>query len=236
MVPEMIRSGGHVMHVLFQQLSAIHTVSIFAKMLRTFWPPELDPASPVTIFAPDNQAMHSLRTAKLEQLLRRIAVFQNVLRYHMIPGKWPAAELLKEGELVSVQGEPLTFRALDGVRVQTARLTDVDHRLGDVIIHTIDRVLIPRSIDTLVEAELNKLTATESPAWPFAERGGAFPETRKSPPAPRIVSVRRMGHQYLISSAYRTFDTACVGCGQDAQISGYSGTYSAADTRYFRWR
>jgi len=225
------------MHVIFQHMSALHEVSMFAKMLRTFWPPDIDASSPITLFAPDNQAMRALRTAKLEQLLRRISVFQDILRYHMVPGLWPASELIVRKKLTSVQGEPLSFRSLDGIRVQTARLTDVDQRIEPgVLIHTIDRVLIPKPIDDIVEAELSQIAATESSAWPFPEHKGVFQDDDPSAPAPRIVRVRRMGHQYLVSSPYGTFDSTAMDAGTLPMLHAISDTYSAAHTRYYKWR
>src|SRR5271169_3814044 len=78
---------------------------------------------PFTVFAPTNEAFAKLPAGTVESLVKpeNKATLTKVLTYHVVAGRWSAAELkkqIKEGGgkamLKTVEGEPLTFEQKDG--------------------------------------------------------------------------------------------------------------------------
>lgn len=118
----------------------------------------LNSDGPFTVFAPTNEAFSKLPAGTVETLLKaeNKATLSSILTYHVVAGKFMAADVLKaieanngSFEITTVNGEKLTAHIMDGkVMLKDAKgnsssivLTDVAASNG--VIHAIDNVVIP---------------------------------------------------------------------------------------------
>lgn len=112
---------------------------------------------PFTVFAPTNTAFDKLPKGTVETLLKpeNKKILQDVLKYHVVTGKWSAADVAKaikagngKAEVKTVQGGKL-WLMMDGkdVWVQDekggkAKVTIADVNQSNGVIHVIDTVLM----------------------------------------------------------------------------------------------
>lgn len=117
----------------------------------------LQEKGPFTVFAPTNAAFDKLPKGTVETLLKpeNKAMLQGVLTYHVVAGKWSAADVMaaiKKGngkyEAMTVQGGKLTFM-MNGKEVWVmdekggkAKITIADVNQSNGVIHVIDTVLM----------------------------------------------------------------------------------------------
>lgn len=113
---------------------------------------------PFTVFAPTNDAFAKLPAGTVENLLKPENRDQlaKVLTYHVVPGTYTAATILKaindgggQATLTTVEGSQLTAK-LDGGKVvlidennRTSVVTKTDLAQSNGIIHVIDTVVLP---------------------------------------------------------------------------------------------
>lgn len=107
--------------------------------------PVLESNGPLTVLAPNNIAFGKLPRASLETLLKpeyqsRLA---DLLKYHIVPGKYTTADFTEGMKLKTVQGQELLFSKKDGawwingtIRVETADILSYNG-----VVHSIDSVL-----------------------------------------------------------------------------------------------
>jgi len=97
---------------------------------------------PFTVFAPNDTAFaHSRSLDKLSGDKTKLA---NVLKYHVVKGKYSAEDLASKRSLTTLEGESLMVNAKDGkVIVDGAIVTEPDVKASNGVIHVIDAVLIP---------------------------------------------------------------------------------------------
>jgi uncharacterized surface protein with fasciclin (FAS1) repeats len=74
------------------------------------------------------------------------AVLAEILSYHVVAGKVMAADV-QAGDVATVQGENITIDTTDGVKINNANVTGTDFPATNGVIHMIDAVLLPPSID-----------------------------------------------------------------------------------------
>ena len=100
---------------------------------------------PFTVFAPSDLAFRKLDTGKFETLLKpeNKAKLEDILKYHIVPGKLSYNDL-KDGEkLKTVNGQELSIQVKDGhVRVQGAEIENHDLQTSNGVIHVLDTVMI----------------------------------------------------------------------------------------------
>ena len=100
---------------------------------------------PYTVFAPSDLAFRKLDTGKFETLLKpeNKAKLEDILKYHIVPGKLSYNDL-KDGEkLKTVNGHELSIQVKDGhVRVQGAEIENHDLQTSNGVIHVLDTVMI----------------------------------------------------------------------------------------------
>jgi uncharacterized surface protein with fasciclin (FAS1) repeats len=103
---------------------------------------------PFTLFAPTKAAFDALPEGLLTKLLlpANKAVLAEILSYHVVAGKVMAADV-KAGDVATVQGENITIDTTDGVKINNANVTGTDFPATNGVIHMIDAVLLPPSID-----------------------------------------------------------------------------------------
>ncbi len=120
----------------------------------------LSSEGPFTVFAPTNEAFSKVPKATLDNLMKpeNKNNLSALLTYHVVSGKWSAADLVKviqennnKYEVVTVQGEILTLSLKnDKVMIKDAKggtstvvITDVEASNG--VIHAIDKVIMPKA-------------------------------------------------------------------------------------------
>ena len=103
---------------------------------------------PFTVFAPTKAAFDALPQGLLTKLLlpANKAVLAEILAYHVVAGKVTSADVAA-GEVATVQGENITITTDGGVKVNTATVTQTDFPATNGVIHMINEVLVPPSID-----------------------------------------------------------------------------------------
>ncbi|MFQ5542252.1 MAG: fasciclin domain-containing protein [Candidatus Binatia bacterium] len=102
---------------------------------------------PFTVFAPTDEAFGELPAGTLEELLKpeNKAKLQGILTYHVVPGKVPAADVVKMRSAKTVNGQTLTIRVDNGVvMVDQAKVVATDIQATNGVIHVIDTVVLPR--------------------------------------------------------------------------------------------
>lgn len=99
---------------------------------------------PFTVFAPTDEAFAALPKEKLEALLKDKAALTAVLTYHVVPGKVPAADVVKVSSVKTVQGQPLSISTKGNeVHVNGAKVVKADIPCTNGVIHVIDSVVLP---------------------------------------------------------------------------------------------
>lgn len=106
---------------------------------------------PFTVFAPTNDAFNKVPKATLDALMTpaKKADLTTILTYHVVPGKYDAAQLTDGMKLKTVQGEMLTVSNKAGVIMiidskggkATVETANVEQSNG--VVHVIDSVLMP---------------------------------------------------------------------------------------------
>ena len=101
---------------------------------------------PFTVFAPTDEAFAKLPAGTLEELLKpeNLQTLTEILTYHVAPVKLPAAEVVKQTEITTVNGLPVLVKVQDGkVFINGAQVVIADVKAGNGIIHVIDSVILP---------------------------------------------------------------------------------------------
>lgn len=102
---------------------------------------------PFTLFAPNDAAFAHLRDNDLNALNSDPEALAKLLQYHLIGQRLPLAEIAQQGQLTTLEGGAITIENRDGVRVGEAKIISPDIATGNGIIHIIDRVLMPPSLE-----------------------------------------------------------------------------------------
>ena len=108
----------------------------------------LSGAGPFTVFAPTNAAFEALPMGLLEKLLlpKNKEILAKILTYHVVAAKVMAADVAA-GDVVTLEGSTIAITTMDGVKVNAAKVTATDIPASNGVIHVIDAVLVPASID-----------------------------------------------------------------------------------------
>ena len=103
---------------------------------------------PFTVFAPTNDAFAALPAGLVDKLLlpENKDVLTQILTYHVVPAAVMAADV-KAGDAPTVQGEPIKVTVDGGVKVNDANVTATDIVASNGVIHVIDAVIVPPSLD-----------------------------------------------------------------------------------------
>lgn len=108
----------------------------------------LKSAGPFTVFGPNNDAFAALPSGTVETLLRPEgkANLQEILKYHVVSGKFLISDL-KDGQMLpTVQGEMLKVTKNNGqVMINGAEIETSDVIQSNGVAHVIKKVLLPPS-------------------------------------------------------------------------------------------
>ncbi len=103
---------------------------------------------PFTVFAPTNAAFAALPAGLVDKLLlpENKDTLVAILTYHVVSGQVLAADVAA-GDVASVQGENITVSVDGGVKVNDANVVATDVMASNGVIHVIDAVILPPSLD-----------------------------------------------------------------------------------------
>jgi uncharacterized surface protein with fasciclin (FAS1) repeats len=105
--------------------------------------PTLEGTGPFTVFAPSNDAMTKLGADTLNALGKDAAAATPILLYHVVPGKYLAADL-KTGDLATATGKPVHVVVNgDEITVNGAKVIKKDIEAGNGVVQVIDAPLTP---------------------------------------------------------------------------------------------
>ena len=119
----------------------------------------LSSKGPFTVFAPTNDAFNKLPKGTVETLLKpeNKAKLQNILKYHVVSGKFEAADVVAlikknngKAKIKTVSGGMITAWMKDGsVYIQdengnSAKVINADLDQSNGVIHVIDSVVLPK--------------------------------------------------------------------------------------------
>ena len=96
---------------------------------------------PFTVFAPTDAAFAALPEGLLEKLL-----LTAILTYHVVPGKVMSTDVTA-GDVATVEGSTIAITTDMGVMVNGANVVAVDVAASNGVIHVIDAVIVPPTVD-----------------------------------------------------------------------------------------
>ncbi|SMF77129.1 fasciclin domain-containing protein [Pseudobacteriovorax antillogorgiicola] len=101
-----------------------------------------------TIFAPTDAAFNAVPQDVLATLDQDKDLLRKVLLYHVVPGRLDAAQVLASESLKSQLGDELMVKSENGSNfINDAKITATNKLASNGIVHQIDAVLVPASID-----------------------------------------------------------------------------------------
>jgi uncharacterized surface protein with fasciclin (FAS1) repeats len=99
---------------------------------------------PLTVFAPTDEAFAKLPEGTLEALLADTDTLAQILKYHVVPGKVMAADVVNLTSADTAAGERLNIMVMgDKVMINDATVIVTDIECSNGVIHVIDTVVIP---------------------------------------------------------------------------------------------
>lgn len=108
----------------------------------------LQGAGPFTVFAPTNAAFDALPAGLLEKLLlpENVEALKAILTYHVVAGQVMSTDVTA-GDVASVEGSTIAITTDGGVKVNGANVVAVDVAASNGVIHVIDAVIVPPTVD-----------------------------------------------------------------------------------------
>jgi len=108
----------------------------------------LSGTGPFTVFAPTNEAFEALPAGLLDKLLlpENKDALTAILTYHVVAAEVPSSAV-EPGKAASVEGSELTLATDGGVTVDGATVVTADVEASNGVIHVIDKVLVPPTVD-----------------------------------------------------------------------------------------
>ena len=102
-----------------------------------------------TVFAPTDAAFAKVPKKTLTALGKNKAALKQVLLYHVVKGSVPAKKVVKLKSAKTVEGSKVRIKVRKGnvYLNRTTKVTAVDVRASNGIIHVINKVLIPKDLD-----------------------------------------------------------------------------------------
>ena len=103
---------------------------------------------PFTVFAPTNAAFAKLPAGTVDTLVKpeNKAALTDILTYHVVAGRYTAADLKDGLTLTTVEGKKLTFSSMGGKLMinGSAMVETADVISSNGVTHVIDTVLMPK--------------------------------------------------------------------------------------------
>jgi uncharacterized surface protein with fasciclin (FAS1) repeats len=104
---------------------------------------------PFTVFAPNDDAFAKLPEGTVEGLLEDIPKLTEILKYHVVNGAVPAADVVVHKNITTLQGQDVKVDAAKWHLHKNPKINDANVLKADVmtdngVIHVIDKVLLPK--------------------------------------------------------------------------------------------
>ncbi len=104
---------------------------------------------PFTVFAPTDEAFAKVPKADLDRLMKDTDKLKSVLTFHVVAGKYMAADLAQHEYLQAVSGGELRIDSKRwhlhrNMRVNGANIIKPDLVVDNGVCHAIDKVLMPK--------------------------------------------------------------------------------------------
>ena len=102
---------------------------------------------PFTVFAPSDAAFKKIPADQLEEILKpeNRSKLQSLLKFHVVPGRLTAAQVMKLQKSKTALGQEISFKAQgETVMVNGAKIIKTDIECGNGVIHVIDSVIMPK--------------------------------------------------------------------------------------------
>ncbi|MFM8594771.1 MAG: fasciclin domain-containing protein, partial [Chloroflexota bacterium] len=103
---------------------------------------------PFTVFAPTDEAFSHLPEGTVESLLKpeNKDKLIGILKYHVVPGKVTAHDVVKLHEAETLQGShvKISVNSCKKVMIDGAKVVKTDIEASNGVIHVIDAVILPR--------------------------------------------------------------------------------------------
>lgn len=98
---------------------------------------------PFTVFAPTDEAFAKLPKGTIKTLLADPGRLGAILKYHVVPGRVMAKDVVKLSSAKTALGQSLSIKSSGGVMIGNANVMKTDIETSNGVIHVIDTVLIP---------------------------------------------------------------------------------------------
>ncbi len=124
---------------------------------------------PFTVFAPTDEAFAALPAGTLDALLADTEALTQVLTYHVVAGEVFAADVVGLESAATVQGEDISIAVEGGNVVLNGNATVVttDVMASNGVIHVIDAVILPPSMNEAAAGSMADIVATAQAAGGF---------------------------------------------------------------------
>jgi uncharacterized surface protein with fasciclin (FAS1) repeats len=103
----------------------------------------LESPGPFTVFAPVDDAFAALPPGTVQTLVDNPPQLARILKYHVLSGAHPRAELVDQPSWDSLEGAPVPIRRSEPFEVKNATVVQADIVCDNGIVHVIDRVILP---------------------------------------------------------------------------------------------
>ncbi len=109
---------------------------------------ELSGTGPFTVFVPTDDAFAALDPAVLTALQdpANVEVLRSILRFHVVEGNW-YSNVIVDGEQATLEGSTVEISTVGGVTVSGANVVTTDIPSSNGVVHAIDAVLVPPTVD-----------------------------------------------------------------------------------------
>lgn len=97
---------------------------------------------PFTVFAPNDEAFAKLPPGTVQTLVQNPPQLARILTYHVAAGKYTQDDLVKLGQVESVEGAPIPIDGSEGFEVKNATVLAADIEADNGIIHVLDNVIL----------------------------------------------------------------------------------------------
>ncbi len=95
-----------------------------------------------TVFAPNDDAFAKLPPGTVQTLVQNPPQLARILTYHVAAGRLTKDDLIKLGEVRSIEGSPIPINGEDNFEVKNATVLAADIEADNGIIHVIDNVIL----------------------------------------------------------------------------------------------
>ena len=109
----------------------------------------LNTKGPFTVFAPIDEAFAKLPKGTVDGLLKDLPKLTEILKYHVVNGAVPAADVAVHKNITTLQGQDVKVDAAKwhlhkNIKINDANIIKADVKADNGVIHVIDKVLMPK--------------------------------------------------------------------------------------------